>query len=92
MAHKENNEEVTKDLQRVIKLAMAAKNALLRPEIRLLNDLLECQSNWLKRKQVLNRSSVPDVLRADDGYFFTLLDRMLAGTMAIWHCIWRPFG
>lgn len=81
MAHKENNEEVSKNLQRVIKIAMAAKNALLRPEIRLLNDLLECQSNWLKRKQVLNRASVPDVLRADDGYFFTLLDRMLAGAV-----------
>lgn len=31
MAQKENNEEVIKDLQRVIKIAMAAKNALLRP-------------------------------------------------------------
>lgn len=67
-------------------------------EIRLLNDLLECQSNWLRRKQVLNRAAVPDVLRSD--YFFWLVDRMLDGapmhieiviplpdSLPIWHVL-----
>ncbi len=88
VAHKEGNDEVAENLQRIIKMAMAAKNALLRPEIRLLNDLLECQSDWLKRKQVLNRAAVPDVLHMDDGYFFRLVDRMLDG-MGDFGCVCR---
>ena len=75
MAKKEGNDDVTKQLEQVLKTAMEVKNSTLRLEIQLLNKLLQCETE-LQMKQTLNSASSGDVLQMNDFYFFGLLQRM----------------
>lgn len=58
--------------------AMEVKQATLRPEIRLLNKLLlaDGAEAW---RGVLAGEDAQEQLTMNDGYFFQLLDRMVAG-------------
>lgn len=78
MAKKEGEPEVVERLELVLRAAMEAKNATLRPEIRLLNQLLGCEEDAQARKQLLNRQASGDALTSDDGYFFKLLEQVTA--------------
>lgn len=76
MASKEGEKEVADRLKAVLKAAMDAKNNTLRPEIRLLNQLLSCEGDSQARKRLLNSRASGEALIADDGYFFKLLDQV----------------
>lgn len=80
MANKEGNKDVAAKLEIVLKAAMSAKQATLRPEIQLLNKLLSCKGQQ-EREQVFRQPQTADILVRDNRYFFSgLLDRMLADT------------
>ncbi|CAK9881394.1 unnamed protein product [Sphagnum jensenii] len=74
MAKKEGNAEVVNKIETTLKVAMAEKNKTLRPEIRLLNQLLT--DNGVQERAKTIQSNL-DYLRTDS-YFFQLLSRMLA--------------
>ena len=76
MAKKDGDENVATRLERALKAAMEAKNATLRVEIQLLNNLLGVETD-LERKQVLNTKQAGETLAMNDFYFFTLLDMMM---------------
>jgi hypothetical protein len=73
-AKKEGNAEVVNKIETTLKVAMAEKNKTLRPEIRLLNQLLI--DNGVQERAKTIQSNL-DYLRTDS-YFFQLLSRMLA--------------
>lgn len=75
MAKKDKQLEVAARIESALKIAMEEKNKTLRPEIRLLNDLMS-KTTSLQRKQTLNTKQAGDTLQLNDGYFFTLLARM----------------
>lgn len=75
MSQKENNREVEEKITAVMKIAMQVKQSTLRPEIQLLNKLLASTSPT-ERLQILNPTSAGECLVINDGYFFTLLERM----------------
>lgn len=73
MAKKEGNMEVTKNLETTLKIAMNARNNVLRPEIRLLNNLLNSENELARRKLLETETGA---LTSDNEYFFTLLKQM----------------
>lgn len=75
MAKKDKQLEVAARIESALKIAMEEKNKTLRPEIRLLNDLMT-KTTSLQRKQILNTKQAGDTLQMNDGYFFSLLARM----------------
>lgn len=48
-AKKENNKDVSEQLERTLKIAMDAKNAVLRGEIRLLNSLMQAANQTVRK-------------------------------------------
>eukprot|EP00270_Netrium_digitus_P003325 TRINITY_DN13806_c0_g1_i2.p1 TRINITY_DN13806_c0_g1~~TRINITY_DN13806_c0_g1_i2.p1 ORF type:complete len:269 (-),score=52.74 TRINITY_DN13806_c0_g1_i2:169-975(-) len=73
MAKKEGNSDVVQQLERVLRAAMEEKEKTLRPEIRLLNQLLR-QSRTTERVVTINMN-LPFL--CPDSYFFQLLGRMI---------------
>lgn len=60
---------------------MEVKQTTLRPEIQLLNSLLQADTP-LKRKQLLNTKEAGERLLMNDKYFFGLLERMMGDVQA----------
>jgi hypothetical protein len=78
MAKKDGDENVAFRLERALKAAMEAKNATLRPEIQLLNNLLGgAEKSDLELKQLLNTKQAGETLTMNNFYFFNLLDTMM---------------
>lgn len=75
MADKDGDAEVAQKIKEALQAAMKARQATLRPEIQLLNRLLATETP-LERKQALNSRQAGDTLIMNDGYFFSLLERM----------------
>ncbi|CAI5481758.1 unnamed protein product [Closterium sp. Yama58-4] len=73
MARKEGNPEVVQQLESVLKVAMAEKEKTLRPEIRMLNQLLRDKTPADRAKTL---AAYEEYLVAGS-YFFHLLNRML---------------
>jgi hypothetical protein len=74
MAETEGNKDVEEQLRKVLMAALEVKQTTLRPEIRLLNRLLQCDNE--KDMKVIIRES-QGLLLSEDGYFLTLLHRMM---------------
>ncbi|KAL4430850.1 hypothetical protein ABPG75_006106 [Micractinium tetrahymenae] len=76
MAKKEGEAEVVARLEAAMRAAFEAKQATLRPEIRLLNRLLSAEGPE-QRAQILAAPEAGQQLLMSDRYFFSLLGRML---------------
>jgi hypothetical protein len=77
MAKKEDEDSfVVQQLEAVLRIAMRAKQATLRPEIQLLNGLLAAE-NWHEMESVLQSAEAEQILMMNDRYFFGLVDRMM---------------
>lgn len=80
MAKKEEgNSVVVQQLEDVLRIAMRAKQATLRPEIQLLNGLLAAD-NWHELESLLQTPEAEHILMMNDQYFFGLVDRMVKDT------------
>lgn len=76
MAKKEAEDSfVVQQLEEVLRIAMRAKQATLRPEIQLLNGLLATE-NWHEMESMLQSAEAEQILMMNDRYFFGLVDRM----------------
>jgi len=75
LSEKEGDSNVTEKIRGALQAAMEVKQSTLRLEIQLLNKLLAA-STPLQRKQILNTKQSGEQLIMNDGYFFTLLNRM----------------
>lgn len=73
MAKKEGNAEVMKRIEGVLEVAMAEKGKTLRPEIQLMNKLLN-EKDQGKRAETMR--SYSQYITDSDGYFYELLQRM----------------
>lgn len=73
MARKEGNPEVVRQLESVMRTAMEEKNKTLRPEIRMLNQLLREKTSSERTKTLSEYSA----FLSPGSYFFHLLNRML---------------
>lgn len=76
MAKKEGEAEVVARLEAAMRAAFEAKQATLRPEIRLLNRLLGAEGPE-QRAEILAGAEAGQQLLMNDRYFFSLLERML---------------
>eukprot|EP00793_Prasinoderma_coloniale_P005400 PRCOL_00004808-RA len=73
MAEKDGEPEVVGRLRQLLQVIFEEKQKTLRPEIRLLNELLQAKDT---NERELALGAAPDALTSDDGYFFGLVDRM----------------
>lgn len=73
MAKKEGNTEVVAQLERTVRAAMAEKEKTLRPELRMLNQLLR-DKNAAERSVTMSRHVA---CLQSDSYLFTFLNRMI---------------
>ena len=74
MAKKEGNVEVIAQIQKCMDAAMAEKTATLRPEIQLLNLLVNGDTKRIN--DLLSDKKNQETLKRDNGYFFTLVKKM----------------
>jgi hypothetical protein len=74
-AEKEADQDIYTQLKTALQAAMEVKQSTLRPEIQLLNSLLQAESP-LRLKQILNTKEAGERLVMNDRYFFGLLERM----------------
>lgn len=74
MAKKDKQLEVAANIEAALKVAMEEKSKTLRPEIRLLNELV-AQKDSVQRKRILNSKSAGEALQMNEGYFFILLSQ-----------------
>ncbi|KAK9831613.1 hypothetical protein WJX74_002567 [Apatococcus lobatus] len=74
MAKKEGNTEIAGKLEEALRTAMAEKQKHLRPEIRLLNQLMQIQDDS-QRLKLLQASK--NTVQMNDGYFLKLVDNMM---------------
>lgn len=74
MAKKDKQTEVAARIEAALKVAMEEKGKTLRPEIRLLNELIAVDDS-VKRKRILNTKSAGEALQMNEGYFFILLSQ-----------------
>eukprot|EP00958_Prasinococcus_capsulatus_P012969 scaffold1315_cov405-Prasinococcus_capsulatus_cf.AAC.14 len=74
MAKKEGNVEVIAQIQKCMDAAMAEKTATLRPEIQLLNLLVNADEERIE--ELLRDARHQETLKRDNGYFFQLVKKM----------------
>lgn len=73
MAKKEGNVEVMKKIEEVLEIAMTEKGKTLRPEIQLMNKLLNETDQYERAKTIKSNSLY---IMDSDSYFYELLQRM----------------
>ncbi|MCJ1425927.1 hypothetical protein MMC29_003828 [Sticta canariensis] len=79
MARREQNTEVISQLENVMKICMEEKQKTLRPEIQLLNTLLQTQSRDSREKIMSTPESI-EAMRMNNEYFDSLINRMITAT------------
>lgn len=73
MAKKEGNAEVMKKIENVLEIAMEEKGKTLRPEIQLMNKLLNSTDQYERAKTIQSNALF---IANTDSYFYELLQRM----------------
>ncbi|KAK9812229.1 hypothetical protein WJX73_005774 [Symbiochloris irregularis] len=76
MAKKENNNEVTEQLESVLKICMEEKQKTLPPEIQLLNTLLSTKTAD-QRKEIMSAPVAMKTMTSASGKFDKLVNRMM---------------